>query len=118
MTKTRLTSDMTFEILGVICIPIVILISILNYQFNLEVVLILIAIFAFAGYLIYWLLTMKTIDFDSDNIYISNKDNEEIIPIQNINFIKLTVDGINKKSFWKLKYTDNNNELKECLVLK
>ncbi len=120
MKKTRLTANMAFEILGILGICVLITAMIYNFSHPFDfanVIFPLLLIYGFACYYIIFLLTLKTINFDDRNIYIKREDNIEIIPLQNINFIKQYIKGINYKNIWKVKYFDNNNQAKEIMFV-
>ncbi|MEO8151283.1 MAG: hypothetical protein ABI723_26870 [Bacteroidia bacterium] len=112
MEKTRLTTSLAFEMFALLCIPFVMLTAISNYQINLQVILLVILIFAFEGFLFYYLFKLKTIEFDDNYVYIVSDSSEESVPLENIRAIKLTMAGINKKDFWKMNYIDTNNDEK------
>lgn len=110
MERTRLTSNLSFEIFGVICLPIVLYMLVSGNELNFYSKLILFIIFGLFALLLYFLLTLKTIDFDDNYVYLISNSKEEIIPIENITYIKLTMSGINSKDFWEMRYINENNE--------
>ena len=87
MERTRLTSNLSFEIFGVICLPIVLYMLVSGNELNFYSKLILFIIFGLFALLLYFLLTLKTIDFDDNYVYLISNSKEEIIPIENITYI-------------------------------
>lgn len=49
----------------------------------------------------------STLEFDDENIYVSNKRGDEDIPLKNVTSFKLTSLQLNNRHFWKLQYTDD-----------
>ena len=113
MERQRVTANLVLEVFGILCIPIALIISVSNYQLNISAICLIVLIILFPLYLLYYLYTLKTIEFDEDFTYIiSVNGNEEKVPFENIKMIKLSIDGINNKSFWRMKYVNSNNEEK------
>lgn len=84
----------------------------INEEFEKTVVEI-IFLFLFAG--LYILLdNTKTVAFDSENLYITGKSNEEKIPLIDVVKVNLTTAKINEKNLWKITYQNtykNNNSV-------
>jgi len=49
----------------------------------------------------------STLEFDDENIYVSNKRGGDVIPLENVASFKLTSLQINNRHFWKLFYIDD-----------
>lgn len=59
----------------------------------------------------------KTVEFDTNYMYVSGKGEEERILLSDVFKIKLTMTKINNRSMWKISYYDVNKAQKSVRVL-
>lgn len=65
---------------------------------------------AMSGILYYLFSIAKTVEFDEQHLFISDKKRSEVIPLNNVFKIKLTMTQINNDNFWKIKYIGNDGK--------
>lgn len=112
MKKTRLTSNLKYELSAIIFIPALILIGAWPFLIDYRFLLIIIALFACFGYYFYYFINMQTIEFDNDFVYFISRKLVEKLPLQNITKIQRQMGGFSwSRSFWKMDYLDSNNNL-------
>ena len=63
-------------------------------------------IFFVAAYRMYF---SSAIEFDLENMYVSNKRGDDVIPLKKVQAVKLTSFRINRENFWKVNYYDNSD---------
>ncbi len=49
------------------------------------------------------------IEFDDENMYLSNKTSNEEVPLKQVTAIKLTSNRINNSHYWDISYCDNSD---------
>ncbi|HWJ28210.1 MAG TPA: hypothetical protein VNS32_16825, partial [Flavisolibacter sp.] len=59
----------------------------------------------------------KTVEFDKDNMYVTDRRNEVSLPLKNVYKIKLTMTRINNRHLWKIGYYNNEGEAKAVRIL-
>ena len=69
------------------------------------------------GVFYYLLDKSKTVEFDSEFMYISGKNGEEKVALKNIHKIKLTMTKVNSRNMWKIGYYDQNRSEKSVRIL-
>lgn len=67
--------------------------------------------------LIYLIGKLKTIEFDPEFIYVSNKKGTEIIPLKNITKIKLIMIEVGGADFYRMYYTSADSKQKSVIFL-
>jgi hypothetical protein len=73
-----------------------------------------IIIFGIAFYLFHH---SKKVEFDDDCMYITDRKKTQIIPLQNVYKIKLTMTSINNANLWKIGYYDETGQSKAIRIL-
>ena len=63
--------------------------------------------FSICALLYYLFDCARIVEFDSENMYLIRKKDEEIVPLKNVYKIKLTMTRINNHNFWKIGYVDD-----------
>ncbi len=95
-------------IIGILMIGMIIKILIENNNDTLAVGILTLFIFLLTG--LYFVFDKaKSIEFDSENLFITSKNSDEKIPFKNILKIKKTLAEINDRDIWKIHYRDKNN---------
>lgn len=60
----------------------------------------------------------KQVSYDEQLMYLTLREKEESIPLNNIESIKLTLDHVGKgKMLWKISYLDKDNKTKSLKIL-
>jgi hypothetical protein len=68
----------------------------------------------FAAYKAYY---ASTIEFDDENMYVTNKRFDDVIPLKNVTAVKLTSLQVNQMHFWKICYYDSLNDKQTLSIL-
>lgn len=96
----------------------VILLVVLFYSYKETNALICcITFLALLGLLYYLFSIAKTVEFDEQDLFISNKNESEVIPLNKVFGIKFTMTRINNNNFWKIKYVGNDGNKKAVRIL-
>src|SRR4051812_12990447 len=83
----------------------VILTVILFYSYNdTNTLIACIFLLALSGLLYYLFSIAKTVEFDEHHLIISDKTKSEVIALNNVLKIKLTMTQVNNNNLWKIKY--------------
>jgi hypothetical protein len=119
MEKTKLTSDLFFELLGLLSLTILFTYLVFNSEYELpfEIILVLVLMFLLVGFCFNYLSKLKTIEFDDCSVYLTSKGKTDLIPLKSITEIRLLMGGINNKDFWTLKYIDINEKEKSVTFI-
>ena len=67
--------------------------------------------------LFYLLHRAREVAHDENYLYISGRGVEQIVPLENVFKIKLTMTRINDSYFWKIGYNDSNGKASAVRVL-
>ena len=59
----------------------------------------------------------KQVEYDDENMFILSRNEEEVVPLENIIKIKLTMHSINYSNFWKISYTTFGGTVKSVRFL-
>ena len=86
--------------------------TLLSDDANDESTIVMILFLIICGVLYHLFNLAKTIEFDHEFMYISGKNGEEKVALQNIHKIKLTMTKINNRSMWKIGYYDQQKTKK------
>ncbi|HKG05048.1 MAG TPA: hypothetical protein VKB19_01250 [Pedobacter sp.] len=106
MEKKRLSANIFNG--AYICAGVVIAISLIIYsnQHKQDVIIAASLFLLIALALAYFFSKAKTVEFDSDFMYISKGQNTESIALGSVIGIKATMMKINREDMWKIKYKD------------
>lgn len=75
-------------------------------------------VFVLIGYLILYLIKkMKTVDFDTNNLYIKSRKSNLTIPLEKITKIKIIMIEVGDASFYKIEFKTSTEKLESVRIL-
>ena len=119
--KKRISSNIRwarylFVLLGFILLTAVVIA--LSEDFVNQEAVIVLSIFLIICPILYYLFDKaKTVEYDLEFMYVTNKNEVEKVQLKKIFKIKLTMTEINKRNMWKISYYDKNNIQKSVRIL-
>ena len=84
---------------------------------TIEPIVVILSFQLVLGLLLWGILSLKRIEFDSEQLIITGKNGTEKIPLQDIYGINLTMIAVNGQSFWKIKYRNMDRNEKSVRLL-
>ena len=117
MDKILISRDLNSGKYIVLVIGLILAIVLFINHNDKETVSAALSFLAIAILLYYLLNKAKKVEFDEKNMIITLNANIEIIPLIDVQNIKLTMTRINYRSLWKIKYIDNNGIQKSVRIL-
>ena len=117
MDKILISRDLNSGKYIVLVIGLILAIVLFINHNDKETVSAVLSLLAIAILLYYLLNKAKKVEFDEKNMIITLNANIEIIPLIDVQNIKLTMTRINYRSLWKIKYIDNNGIQKSVRIL-
>lgn len=117
MKKMTLSRSMPFVkyLMGVItlfCIYVIIM------YHNDRTTIISAGIFGIISFIVaYRSYYASTVEFDDQNMYVSNKRGDDVIPMKNITSFRLTSMQVNNQHFWEIQYVDDINDVQTLKFL-
>ena len=88
-----------------------------NDLIDQEAVLVLTIFLIICPILYYLFDKAKTVEFDKEFMYITDKKEIVKVPLRRVFKIQLTMTQINKRNMWKISYYDKNNSQKSVRIL-
>lgn len=68
-------------------------------------------------YLAYQSHQSKQVSFDENYMYLTLRENEEMVPLKNVKTIKLTLTSISRENLWNITYLDRDGHTKSLKIL-
>jgi hypothetical protein len=69
------------------------------------------------GLFLYLFQRIKNVEFDDDYMYVSTRKKTEVIPLEKVHKIKITMTSINNYSLWKIGYRDEMDNEKAVRII-